>query len=90
MKTVFVYPEHRVMGRDPRNPDTIIDPELDVLDDPDAADSDQISVFCIGEVVKVRFVNSTYTCEGVVTKIHRDDFGTLVQLSVDRYNLSYG
>lgn len=74
MKIILVDPDILVPG----TTDVLVDPETDVL-----SDEDDPVVFVENEPVLVRFVNSLYTADGMVRKIHEDEMGSLVQVSVD-------
>ena len=77
MKTVLVDPTILAPGSDS---DVLIDPETDVLNDDD--DQDPV-VFVENEPVIIRFVDNQFITSGFVRKLHEDELGYLVQLSVD-------
>lgn len=75
MKTVLVDPSVIAPGS---VDDTLIDPETDVLSE----EEDPIE-FVENEPVRILFVDSLYRGYGTVAKIHEDEMGPLIQLSVD-------
>lgn len=77
MKKVLVDSELRVSGS--LSPEeTIIDPETDLISD----ESDPVE-FSIYETVEVVLANEAFHGTGVVTEIHDDEFGVLIQIDVD-------
>ena len=77
MKKVLIDPEIQVPG-ELTELETIIDPDVDVLSD--EADPVEFALYERVEVVRSDFAVTGF---GVVTRIHQDDEGVLVQVSVD-------
>jgi len=75
MKTVLVNPEVIAPGS---TDDVLIDPETDILSD----ETDPV-VFVENEPVLVRFIDNRFETSGFVRKLHEDELGYIVQLSVD-------